>query len=115
MQATKGEVAKFMVWGAIAGIILICILGFTWFGWMTTGTANELSEAAVLQREAEICVAQFQADPEFEKNMAEFEKAGYNKSTFVNKGGWDKMPGVKEADYSIRNKCADLIDELVKK
>ncbi len=32
------------LWGAAGGAIALAIVGFTWGGWMTTGTANKLAE-----------------------------------------------------------------------
>ena len=113
MSATKGQVGKFMFWGAVIGAVLAMIIGFAWGGWMTSSSVAKIAEEAVLQKEAEICVGQFTADPNYETNLAEIMINSYSRGDFVQKGGWD-IPGAKEGNYSIRNKCADLISELKK-
>ncbi len=115
MKATKADVIKFMGWGAVIGIIVIILVGFTLFGWMTGGTAEEVTQEAVLEREAQICVAQFKEDPEFEKNLGEFKKiqSSWDRASYIEKGGWDKMPGEEESDYSVKGKCVELIEDLL--
>ena len=34
---------------------------------------------------------------------------------FIEKGGWDKMPGQKEASYGVRDACVAGLDVLIKK
>ncbi len=52
------------LWGAAGGAIALAIVGFTWGGWMTTGTANKLADqradTAVVAILTPICVDKFQ-------------------------------------------------------
>ena len=53
-------------WACVASAVVTMILGFTWGGWVTGGTARSMAEAAgadaVVTRLAPICVVQFKLD-----------------------------------------------------
>jgi Cyclic nucleotide-binding domain len=75
------------------------------------GTAS----AAVLATRAAICVAQFIKDPNYKDNLKALKAAdSYERYTFVEKGGWDKMPGQKEASQDVSRACADGLEYLTK-
>ena len=112
---TQGKI-KYGVWGLIVGAILAMIIGFWWGGWKTAATTERMGEEAVLASQAAICVAQFMADPNYEENLKEFEKLdSWKRYQFIEKGGWDKMPGQEEADYDVSRACADGLDVYLKK
>ena len=63
-----------------------------------------------------ICVAQFMKDPNHQEKLQELEKvSSYQRSTFIEKGGWDKMPGEEKAGYTVDRACADGLEVLMKK
>ena len=115
----KPEIAtkvKFGVWGLICGAAIAIIIGFAWGGWKTGARTKELTEKAVLASQAAICVAQFMKQPNHEEKLKEFEKlSSWEGSKFIEKGGWDKMPGQETADYSVSRACADGLELLAKK
>jgi hypothetical protein len=107
---------KYGVWGLIFGAIITMILGFVWGGWTTAGTTKTMSEEAVLASQAAICVAQFMQESNHEEILKEFEKkSSYERAAFIEKGGWDKMPGQEKADYAVSRACADGLELLIKK
>ena len=54
--------------------------------------------------------------PNLEEKLKEFEKvSSWERSTFIEKGGWDIMPGQKKADYGVARACSDGLEQLVKK
>ena len=111
---TAGKI-KFGVWGLIAGAVIAMILGFAWGGWKTFSTTQKLSEEAVLASQAAICVAQFMKEPNHEEKFKEFEKtSSWERAKFIEKGGWDKMPGQEEAGYLVARACADGLELLIK-
>ena len=59
MQPVTAAKLKYGIWGLIFGAIIATIVGFMWGGWTTTGTAQTMSDKAVLASQAAICVAQF--------------------------------------------------------
>ena len=107
---------KFGVWGLIVGAVIAMIIGFNWGGWTTSGTTKTMTEDAVLASQAAICVAQFMKEPNHEENLKEFEKiSSWERDDFVKKGGWDKMPGQKDADYAVTQACTEGIEFLIGK
>jgi hypothetical protein len=111
---TGGKV-KFGVWGLICGAVITMIIGFAWGGWTTGGTSRQRTEAAVLATRAAICVAQFIKDPNYTEKLKELKAAeSWNRSTFIQKGGWDKMPGEQTANPTVSQACADGLEYLTK-
>ena len=107
---------KYGVWGVIVGAIFAIIVGFAWGGWTTAGTTQDMAENAVLKGQAAICIAQFMSDPDSKEKLKEFEAVNsWKRSEYIAKGGWDKMPGQKEADYGVSQACSDGIELLMKK
>ena len=39
----------------------------------------------------------------------------YKRSEFIEKGGWDKMPGQKDAGFGVASDCAEGLEGLIKK
>jgi hypothetical protein len=115
----KPEIAgkiKYGVWGLICGAIIAMIIGFAWGGWTTSGTTKTMTEEAVLASQAAICVAQFMKEPNHEEKLKELgEVSSYQRSDFIEKGGWDIMPGQEKADYGVSRSCADGLELLIKK
>ena len=112
---TAGKI-KYGVWSLILGAVIAMIIGFAWGGWSTAATTQKISEEAVLASQAAICVAQFMKEPNHEEKLKELgEVSSYQRSGFIEKGGWDKMPGQEKADYGVSRACADGIDLLYQK
>jgi len=92
------------------------IVGFAWGGWTTSGTTTRMSDESVLAARAAICVAQFMKQPNPQEKLQEFEKVdNYRRSTFIEKGGWDKMPGEEQASPTVARACANGLEVLLKK
>ena len=112
---TAGKV-KFGVLGLICGVIITIIIGFAWGGWTTGGTTQKITDEAVLASQAAICVAQFMKQPNHEEKLKELgELDSWVRSEFIEKGGWDKMPGQEKADSSVAQACAKGLEVLIKK
>ena len=112
---TAGKI-KYGFWSLICGAIIAMIIGFGWGGWSTATTTQKMSEEAVLASQAAICVAQFMKEPNHEEKLKELgEVSRYQRSDFIEKGGWDIMPGQEKADYGVSRACADGVDLLIKK
>ncbi len=113
---TKAKL-KFGGWGVVVGAVIAMIIGFSWGGWTTSSTADQMSGDAVLANEAVICVAQFIKDPDSKKKIEEFEALDdhYKQSQFVEQGGWSKMPGQKEASSEVTRACVAGIRTYIQK
>jgi len=104
---------KYGVWGLICGAVLAMIIGFAWGGWTTKSTTQKMGEEAVLAARAAICVAQFMKDPNYKARLKELKAVdSWDRSTFIEKGGWDKMPGEQKATDTVSRACADGFDHL---
>jgi hypothetical protein len=111
---TAGKI-KFGVWGLIVGAVITIIIGFAWGGWTTFRTTQKMSEQAVLASQAAICVAQFMKQPNYEEKFKEFrELSSYQRAEFIEKGGWDMMPGQEKAGYLVARACSDGLELLIK-
>jgi len=116
MKAELEGKIKYGVWGLIGGAVVAMIIGFSWGGWSTAGASQTKSDAAVLASQAAICVAQFVLEADSQGKLKEFEAIeSYKRSEFIEKGGWDKMPGQKEAGMSVASACVPGIEALIKK
>lgn len=51
------------LWGALVGAIAIVIVGFTWGGWVTAGTATQQAITAAQTALVPSCVKEVMADP----------------------------------------------------
>ena len=112
---TAGKV-KFGVWGLICGAVIAMIIGFGWGGWSTKGTTQKMSDEAVAASQAAICVAQFMKEPNHKEKLEELGKIdSWKRAEFIEKGGWNKMPGQEKADPSVAEACAKGLEVLIKK
>lgn len=116
MKPENAAKIKYGVWGLICGGIISMIIGFGWGGWTTAATTQRVSAEAVLASQAAICVAQFVKQPNHDEKLKELEKvSSWDRDKFIEKGGWDKMPGQETADYGVSRACVDGLELLIKK
>ena len=116
MKAENSGKVKFGVWGLIVGAVIVTTIGFAWGGWTTSSTAQKMSDEAVLASQAAICVAQFVKQPNHQEKLIELEKVeSWKRSEFIEKGGWDKMPGQEKAVSYLAQACAKGIEALITK
>lgn len=102
------------LWGAAGGAIGLAILGFTWGGWVTSGTAEAMAKlrasTAVTSALAPICVDKFQRQADAAASLAELKKANsWQRGDFVEKGGWATMAGSTSADSTVAKACAETL------
>ena len=117
IEKLNWEKIKSFFWNAIVGAILISIVGFSWLGWVTGGTAqqeaNQMSEEAVNDRLAKICVYQASQDPEKDLKLKELIKeSSWTRDDYVIKQGWSTMAGEEEPESGVADKCAELLMEI---
>jgi hypothetical protein len=104
-----------VLWGVAGGAALIALLGFTWFGWVSGGTAEKMaqekSEAAVVAVLTPVCVEKFKESADAAKNFEALKKIEYSweKSTFVEKGGWATPPGAEKPNSALASACAEAL------
>lgn len=101
-------------WSWVAIGIVTMIVGFTWGGWVTGGTARAMAEArgedAVVKRLAPMCVLRYEAAPDKAKRLQELTDAsGWDRGEYVMKQGWATLPGDKEPERKVADECAKLL------
>jgi len=116
MKPENATKIKYGVWGLICGAVIAMIIGFAWGGWTTSPTTRKMSEEAVLASQSAICVAQFMKEPNYKEKLKELaELDSWKRAEFIEKGGWDKMPGQEKAGYLVGRACADGLELLFEK
>jgi hypothetical protein len=101
-------------WCCVASAVVTMIVGFTWGGWVTGGTARAMAavtgEDAVVKRLAPICVVRFSQDPgKDQKLKAVKDTDSWQRGDYVKKQGWATMPGEQEADSKVADECVKLL------
>jgi pimeloyl-ACP methyl ester carboxylesterase len=101
-------------WACVASAVLTMIIGFSWGGWVTGGTARttaeNLAHEAVVKRLAPVCVVLSGRDPaKAVKLVALKEESPWQRGEFVGKQGWATMPGEQEPDRRVAEACAMLL------
>jgi hypothetical protein len=116
MKPENASKIKFGVWGIVIGAVVVMIMGFSWGGWSTAATTQKMSDRAVLASQAAICVAQFMKAAGHEEKLKELKEINsWSRADYIEKGGWDKMPGQEKSDYDVSRACADGLGLLVDK
>lgn len=101
-------------WFGLVAAVLTMIVGFTWGGWVTGGTARRMAEAsseeAVAKRMAPMCVIRFKADPNRGEKLKQLrEVSAWEQAEFVKKQGWATMPGEREPESRTADECVKLL------
>ena len=99
------------LYGAACGAIALAIVGFSWGGWVTGGTARTMaadqSKADVVAALSLICVDQSKRDPQLAERVAALKTASsWNRGDLVMKNGWATMPGTTEGNSQVARDCA---------
>lgn len=103
------------IWGAVIGSVLTMIIGFSWGGWVTAGTADQVAReqanAAVTSALTPVCLANAKTDPAGAKKLGELRAIDYSyqQEQFVMEAGWASMPGSEEPNRQVAVACASQL------
>jgi len=102
------------LYGAVAGAVALAIVGFSWGGWVTGGTAKEMAaEQArneVVAALVPICVEQSNQDPQAMETLAVLkETSSYQRSDLLMKAGWATMPGSSDPSRDVARACMEKL------
>jgi len=104
-----------LVWTLACGAAIAIIIGFVWGGWTTAGATQNQADEAVLATRAAICVAHLMKNPRHQDALKTLkETSSWERAAFIEKGGWDKMPGETPANYAVSRACANGLEMLTK-
>ncbi len=107
-----------LVWACVGSIAATLIVGFSWGGWVTGGTARGMAgtagDEARGQLASVICVENFMAAPDAAVQLAALKEidSSYQQRQFVEKGGWAVMPGEDSSDRRGADLCAKVLANL---
>jgi len=113
----RKEMIKPFVWGIVVGAIVLLIVIFS-TGWVVTGSssqdkAEEMTEKAVIDHLAPICVEQFLQDPNMEERFKQLKaKDSWMRGDYVKESGWATMPGAESPARGVADECARRLMEL---
>ena len=103
--------------GIVVGAVASMLIGFSWGGWVTGGTATKFAadqaNAAVLTVLTPICVAKFLQDGDAQDKLAALRRisSSYEQGQYLEKGGWATPPGATSSDYQLARACAAKLIE----
>jgi len=100
--------------GAFVGAVAAMIVGFSWGGWVTGGSADKhaasVAHDATVTALAPICVDRFRAQSDAAAKLAELAKASsYERGGIVERSGFALMPGEKTVDSDVARACAEIL------
>jgi hypothetical protein len=106
-----------LFWSCAACVALTLVIGFSWGGWVTKSTANDMvenaSEQARAQLAATVCVEQFLKGPDAIAQLASLKLANsWKQESFVSDGGWATLPGMKEPVMDAAEVCAERLVKM---
>jgi hypothetical protein len=101
--------------GFALGAIAAMLIGFKMAGWTTSKSAQAQVDEAVMGTRSAICAAQYLKQPD-KARLEEFVRIEANdRADFIEKGGWDKMPGQEQASYGVARACVTGLEGMIKK
>jgi hypothetical protein len=98
------------LWGAVCGAAALGIVGFTWGGWVTSGTAQKAAgierTSAIVSALTPYCLDRAKNDPASAEIMAQLKAAGnYGRSGVIEKAGWATPLGSTEPNQDLAQAC----------
>ena len=104
-------------WGAVGGAIALAIIGFTWGGWVTGGTADEMAtdarESGRAELAAAICVDRFLDETTVAAKLAELkDKSKWQRGDYIEDGGWATPIGFEKPVEGAADLCATQLAEM---
>ena len=106
------------VWGAVAGAVVLTVVGFSSLGWTPGGTAERMAtqraETAVVAVLAPICVEKFQQQTDAAAKLVAFNKvtSSWDRRSLIEKGGWATFPGTDKPNSAVVSACAEKLGSL---
>lgn len=110
----RKESIKPFVWGIVVGAIVLLIVIFS-AGWVVTSgsaqkNAEEMTEQAVIDQLAPICVEQALHDPNKEERLKKLKATNsWERNRYVEEIGWATMPGSESPVRGVADECAERL------
>ncbi|MCR9275699.1 hypothetical protein CDZ98_22425 [Mameliella alba] len=103
------------IYGALLGAAALAIVGFSWGGWVTGGTAKDraedLSQQTLTTAMVPICLDMARNDPQRLAKIETIRTASrYQQRDALMEAGWATVPGADGPDRDIAQACLAAID-----
>ena len=104
-------------WSCAACVAATILVGFTWGGWTTGGTARSMADEAGLSSRNElaaaVCADRFKAVADGPAQLVALKAlSSWSRGEFVEKGGWAAMPDKIDPGKGAARLCADKLAAL---
>lgn len=101
-------------WSCVGCAVAAVIVGFTWGGWVTGGTAAKMAQDAASssqdQLAAAFCAYRVEHSPDAAAQLAALKKTeSWDRDNFIRNGGWVTLPGVKNPISGAAGACVDKL------
>ena len=112
----KDQIKPF-TWGAVVGAVALSIVMFS-TGWAVTSNtsstnAKKMSQDAVVENLAAICVAQFESADNRDENLNTLvETDSWKRGSYVSEQGWATMPGSESPSRDVATECAQRLANM---
>ena len=83
-----------LFWSCAGCVVLATVVGFSWGGWTTGGSAQDMADKAAASARQElaavVCVDRFMAEQDADVQLSALKEitSSYAQSKFVEEGGW---------------------------
>ena len=103
------------LYGALIGAVLASIVGFTWGGWVTDGTAvaraRILSHDNVVASMVPVCLYMADSDPDRSTKLATIRAvSSSHRREALMAFGWATVPGADSPDQDLAKGCLAALD-----
>ena len=97
----------------VIGLIVPPAIGFGTGLWVTKDSAERKASEDRVAAYSAMCVVQFNSAPNAAARLKEYKALEYSaQSTFLEKGGWAKVPGEEKASDEILRACSERLGKL---
>ena len=102
------------IYGAVVGAAALTIAGFSWGGWVTGGTAEQLAgkqaKLEVIAALVPICMEQSSQDPQAGDTLTELKNtSSYKRVDVIMRTGWATMPGSSDPSRDVARACVQQL------
>jgi hypothetical protein len=106
-----------LFWSCAGCAVATIVVGFTWGGWTTGGTARSAAREAALgsrnELAAAVCVDRFKAAADGPAQLVALKALGsWDRGPFVEKGGWAAMPDKVAPGDGTARLCGEKLAAL---
>ncbi len=106
-----------LFWSCAGCVVATMVVGFTWGGWVTGGTAQDradkAAEQAVAALAADICFKRYLASPDARTNLTALnEESVYRRNGVLEDGGWVTFADREEPIDGAAKLCAERLAEV---